>query len=146
LGVEKESRSDRELVRALSHPIRVGILETLRDRVATPDELSAEMRQSRDLIVYHAKTLVRCGCLELVEPEPQRGSFEHRLGLTPDTVLAHQAWRRAPAAARAGVTDAALATFLDRATQLLAEMQENSARRARGEGGSRRIGEREADS
>lgn len=140
MGAGSENRSDGELVRALSHPIRVGILETLRGRVATPAELSEEMRQSRDLIAYHANTLVRCGCLELVEPEPRRESFEHRFGLTSDATLAHRQWRQAAGAARDGVTDTALAAFMDRATQLLAEMQASHARRT----GGGRIGEREA--
>jgi DNA-binding transcriptional ArsR family regulator len=144
LGAEKDSRTEREMVRALSHPLRVGILEVLRDRVATPAELSEEMRRSRDLIAYHANTLVKCGCLELVDPEPRRGGLEHRFGLTADAVLCHQEWRRASASTRDSVTDAALTTFLDKASRLLAEMQINNARRARGRG-SQRIGEREED-
>ena len=41
---KRDSRIDQELVKALSHPIRVEILEALQERIA-----------------YHAKTLLRCG-------------------------------------------------------------------------------------
>lgn len=79
----KPGRDDREMVRALSHPVRVEILETLRDRVASPNELSREMHRSLGVISYHANTLVRCGCLELVASMPRRGSVEHFFGVRP---------------------------------------------------------------
>jgi DNA-binding transcriptional ArsR family regulator len=74
---ENKDRIDRELVRALSHPLRVEILETLQGRVASPSELSEEMDERLGVISYHAKTLLRCGCLELVHAEPRGGSIEN---------------------------------------------------------------------
>lgn len=79
---ENHDRLDQELVRALSHPIRVEILETLRDRVASPSELSRELGQSLGVISYHAKTLAKCGCLELVYAEPRQGSLENFFAAT----------------------------------------------------------------
>lgn len=73
---EKDIRLDQELVKALSHPIRLQILEALRDRIASPIELSREMDQRLGVISYHAKALVKCGCLELVHAEARRGSIE----------------------------------------------------------------------
>lgn len=81
MGENKGARSDEELVKALSHPIRVEILEALQGRVASPGELSEEMDQSVGVISYHAKTLVSCGWLELVHSKPARGSIEHFFGL-----------------------------------------------------------------
>jgi DNA-binding transcriptional ArsR family regulator len=77
----KDKRIDQELVRALSHPIRVEILENLRGRIASSSELSREMNKSLGVISYHAKTLVRCGCLELVHAEPRRGTLENFFGI-----------------------------------------------------------------
>jgi DNA-binding transcriptional ArsR family regulator len=85
MSEQSDARIDQELVKALSHPIRVEILETLRGRIASPAELSREMEESVGVISYHANTLVRCGCLELVHTEPRRGSIEHFFGVAPDS-------------------------------------------------------------
>lgn len=80
---ENDIRLDQELVKALSHPLRVEILETLRDRIASPTELSREMDQRLGVISYHARTLVKCGCLELVHAERRQGTIESFFGITP---------------------------------------------------------------
>jgi DNA-binding transcriptional ArsR family regulator len=91
LGDEKGARGEQELAKALSHPVRVEILEALRGRVASPSELSQEIDQSVAVISYHAKTLLSCGCVELVHRKPAQGSLEHffalalRSGLGPET-------------------------------------------------------------
>lgn len=82
-------RLDQELVKALSHPIRVEILETLRGRVASPKELSREMNESLGVISYHARTLVKCGCLELLHSEPRQGSLEAFFGIAPSSVIGY---------------------------------------------------------
>jgi predicted transcriptional regulator len=86
LAEKKVGRIDQELVRALSHPVRVGILETLHGRIASPSELSREMDRSHGVIAYHASMLVRCGCLELVETKPRGGAVEHFFGIAPRLV------------------------------------------------------------
>jgi DNA-binding transcriptional ArsR family regulator len=74
---------DHEMVRALSHPVRLEILETLRNRVASPFEISEETGQSQGVISYHAGTLVRCGYLELVHSKARRGGIENFFAITP---------------------------------------------------------------
>lgn len=76
-------RIDQELVKALSHPTRVEILETLRGRVASPSQLSQEIKASPGVISYHASALVKCGCLELVHTELRRGGVETFFGVAP---------------------------------------------------------------
>jgi DNA-binding transcriptional ArsR family regulator len=78
---------DRELTKALSHPLRVEILERLQGRIASPLELSRELNASLGLVAYHAKTLIQCGCLELVYSEPRRGSREDFFGITSRSSL-----------------------------------------------------------
>ncbi len=119
MAKHKDARIDQELVKALSHPIRVEILETLQGRIASPSELSKEMEESLGVISYHANTLVKCGCLELVHTEPRRGAVEHFFGITPRSFIGHQDWRRAPLAVRSGITGAALETFIEAATAAL---------------------------
>lgn len=78
-----DARLDRELARALSHPIRLEILETLRGRVASPAEISAEIGHNLGVVSYHASTLVRCGCLELVHSRGKRGRIENFFAIAP---------------------------------------------------------------
>lgn len=119
LSGRSDIRIDQELVKALSHPIRVEILETLQGRVASPTELSHEMNESLGVISYHANTLVKCGCLELVHTEPRRGAVEHFFGVTPRSFIGQQDWRSVPLAIRSGITSAALDSFIKAASAAL---------------------------
>jgi DNA-binding transcriptional ArsR family regulator len=119
LSKKNAARIDHELVRALSHPIRVSILEALQGRVASPSELAKEMDESLGVVSYHTNTLVECGCLELVNTRPRRGALEHFFGVTPRSFIGHQDWRRAPASLRGGITSAAFQTFLDKASEAI---------------------------
>ena len=74
-------RIDQRLVRALSHPTRVEILEFLQGRIASPIELSQELDKSPSVISYHAGTLLECGCLELISSEPRGGNLENFFGI-----------------------------------------------------------------
>jgi DNA-binding transcriptional ArsR family regulator len=78
---------DQRIARALSHPIRLEILQTLQGRVASPIEISAEIGESTGVVSYHASTLIRCGCLELVHSRPRRGGIENFYAITPGSAL-----------------------------------------------------------
>lgn len=80
-------RDKQELVRALAHPIRVEILQALDGRIASPAELSREIGQRPAVVSYHAGTLLKCGCLELVHSRAQRGAIENFFALTPRSLL-----------------------------------------------------------
>jgi DNA-binding transcriptional ArsR family regulator len=80
---QPDARLDQELVKALSHPVRLEILETLQGRVASPVEISAEIGQSQRVVSYHAGTLLRCGCLELIHSRARRGGIENFFAITP---------------------------------------------------------------
>lgn len=83
----KRDRGKQELVRALSHPVRVEILQALHGRVASPAELSREIGRRPAVISYHASTLLKCGCLELVDSRPRRGAIENFFALAPHSLL-----------------------------------------------------------
>jgi DNA-binding transcriptional ArsR family regulator len=74
---------DQRLVRALSHPLRVQILEILSRRIASPNDLAAELGVELTHVAYHTRTLDRCGCLELVDTAQRRGATEHFYRATP---------------------------------------------------------------
>ena len=84
---KRRDRADQELIKALSHPLRVEILEKLQGRIASPVELSRELNESLGRITYHAKTLIQCGCLELVYTQPRRGSREDFFAVTSRSAL-----------------------------------------------------------
>ena len=81
------ARPDQELIKALSHPTRVEILEKLQGRIASPAELSEEMKKSAGVISYHACALLRCGCLELVGSGSRGGGIENFFGITSHSPL-----------------------------------------------------------
>jgi DNA-binding transcriptional ArsR family regulator len=80
-------RHDQELIKALSHPLRIEILEKLQGRIASPVELSQEMGSRPGVIAYHASTLLRCGCLELVGSGLRGGGIENFFGITAHSPL-----------------------------------------------------------
>lgn len=103
---------DQNLVRALAHPIRVRILESLQGRTASPTEMAREFGESLGVVSYHANALLDVECIEQVRTRPKRGTIEHFYTATPRSFIGHQDWRRAPLSVRAGVTDEALRTFV----------------------------------
>lgn len=80
-------RDKQELVRAFSHPVRVEILLALHGRIASPAELSRELGRRPAVVSYHATTLLKCGCLELVHSSAQRGAIENFFAVAPRSLL-----------------------------------------------------------
>ena len=65
--------------KALAHPLRVRILETIErlGGVASPNQIATELGEPLGNVSYHIKTLLEYGWLELVKTEPRRGAVEH---------------------------------------------------------------------
>jgi DNA-binding transcriptional ArsR family regulator len=110
-SVEGE-RVDPDLVRALAHPMRVRILESLQGRTASPTELAREFLESLGVVSYHVNALLEGECIEQVRTKPRRGAIEHFYTAKPRSFIGHQDWRRAPVSVRGGVTDEAIRTFV----------------------------------
>lgn len=71
----RQALANRQL--AMSHPLRVQIWEILRERVASPKELAALLKENIPHVSHHAKRLVQLGCAELVDTRQVRGAVEH---------------------------------------------------------------------
>jgi len=112
-GADKET-IDQELVRALSHPSRVRILEALQGHTASPTELSKKFGESLGVVSYHVNALLQLDCIEQVRTQPKRGTVEHFYTARPRSFIGHQDWRRAPSSLRAGVTNEAIGTLVDK--------------------------------
>jgi DNA-binding transcriptional ArsR family regulator len=110
---------DQRLVRALSHPLRVKILEVLTERVASPIRLSDDLDAGLSHVAYHTRALDKCGCLELVDTAQRRGATEHFYKAAPHSFIGDRIWRRVPRALLGGVSGATLQSFMDRAVAAL---------------------------
>jgi DNA-binding transcriptional ArsR family regulator len=110
---------DQRLVRALSHPLRIKILEALTERVASPNRLSGDLDAGLSHVAYHTRALDKCGCLELVDTAQRRGATEHFYKASPHSFIGDRIWRRVPRALLGGVSGATLQSFMDRAVAAL---------------------------
>jgi DNA-binding transcriptional ArsR family regulator len=100
--MSRASKVDTYLAKALSHPVRVRILEILNERVASPTELSRELELPVANISYHVGTLIRLGCLEEVETRHVRGALEHRYRAQRRVMVGLEEWEAMPIFARHG--------------------------------------------
>ncbi len=108
---EDEKPADRWFVKALAHPVRVEILELLNEREASPVEMKRALGGTLNLINYHLKVLVDCGCAEVTRTEPVRGAVKHYYRALPRSFFGHRDLREVPASIRGGATEMALRTF-----------------------------------
>jgi DNA-binding transcriptional ArsR family regulator len=110
---------DPRLVKALSHPLRVQILDVLSERIASPNWLSDRLDATLSHVAYHTRTLSQCGCLSLVDTAQKRGATEHFYKAAPGSYVSSRVWRRVPQAILGGVSGATLQSFMDRAVAAL---------------------------
>ena len=110
---------DPRLVKAVSHPLRVQILEVLSERIASPNWLSERLDASLSHVAYHTRTLDKCGCLNLVDTAQRRGATEHFYKAPPGSFIGSRIWRRVPRSILGGVSGATLQTFMDKAVSAL---------------------------
>lgn len=87
---------DPRLVKALAHPLRIQILNLLRDRVASPSELADEIGAPLGNVSYHVRFLARIGLIELERTRPRRGAVEHYYRAAALPEITEQAWADVP--------------------------------------------------
>jgi DNA-binding transcriptional ArsR family regulator len=83
-GLVKKSKAKEaaQLAKALSHPIRIEILEAIGGDGASPVQLSRDLDEPLGTVSYHVSNLKKLGCLKLLDSIPRRGAVEHVYGLT----------------------------------------------------------------
>jgi DNA-binding transcriptional ArsR family regulator len=73
-------QSNHDLLAALSHPLRRGILRLMpedEDSSISPRELAGELGESLTHVSYHVRVLAKCGAARLIRTERVRGSTRH---------------------------------------------------------------------
>lgn len=74
---------DANLAKALSHPLRVEILERLSEERASPKEMAESIGIGISALSYHFRALSRAGYIQLVHEEQRRGAVAHFYEITP---------------------------------------------------------------
>jgi DNA-binding transcriptional ArsR family regulator len=78
-----DDRQAAEIAKALSHPLRLAILRTIRDRrKVSPSEFAGETGEPLGNVSYHVQALARAGVLEVVDTAKRRGALEHYYAVT----------------------------------------------------------------
>src|SRR3954471_18443449 len=99
---------DSNIVKALSHPLRMRILTRLNEGVASPNEMAKEFGESLPLVSYHVRILRELDCIELVRTTPRRGAIEHHYRALTRAFLDEHDWSQMPLSARKAVSSTSL--------------------------------------
>src|SRR3954464_8793640 len=100
------------IVKALSHPLRMRILTRLNAGVASPNEMAKEFDESLPLVSYHVRILRELDCIELVRTTPRRGAIEHHYRALTRAFLNEHDWAQLPPSARKAVSNTVLTKAL----------------------------------
>jgi DNA-binding transcriptional ArsR family regulator len=88
---------DERLAKALSHRLRVQILQRLDEAgEASPKELAEALGEPVGNISYHVRILRDFDCVELVRTEPRRGALAHFYRATVPPWLDDEQWAGLP--------------------------------------------------
>ncbi len=109
--------SSADLLKALSHPMRVKILTVLTERVASPSEMSTEVGDSVGNVGYHTRVLRDYGLVEIVEEQPVRGAVEHFYRAVERPMFDDETWAELDPAARRMISSYGLEQVVADATE-----------------------------
>jgi DNA-binding transcriptional ArsR family regulator len=106
---------DPRLVKALAHPLRVQILSTLEDRIASPSDLASELGAPLGNVSYHVRTLADLGLVKLVKRRTRRGAVEHYYQARGRAQVSNRAWAQVPGVVKRSMVAVALEQAVDQA-------------------------------
>jgi DNA-binding transcriptional ArsR family regulator len=117
---EPRDAVDARVVKALSHPTRVRILELLQQReLASPVELSAVLGTPLGTVSYHVRRLEQLGFIELATRTQRRGAVEHHYRVRAALDQPRRPRRRQDAPAEGSAESTAISSTLDDAQRAL---------------------------
>jgi DNA-binding transcriptional ArsR family regulator len=95
---------DERLIKALAHPLRWRIVETLVERgEASPVELARLLDQPLATVSHHTRVLRDNDCIELTRTEPRRGAVEHYYRALMPAFFDDEQWASIPTVLRRGL-------------------------------------------
>jgi DNA-binding transcriptional ArsR family regulator len=107
---------DERLAKALSHRLRVQILQRLEEAgEASPKELAQALGEPVGNVSYHVRILRELDCVELVRTEPRRGALAHFYRATVSAWLDDEQWAGLPAAFRREALSRTLSEIVEQA-------------------------------
>lgn len=102
-------------MKALAHPLRVQILTTLEDRIASPSDLATELDAPLGNVSYHVRTLADLGLVKLVKRRQRRGAVEHYYQARARAQVSDRAWAQVPGVVKRSMVAVALEQAMDQA-------------------------------
>lgn len=113
---------DRRLIKALSHPIRIHILDILSEGPSSPSRIKRRMDNvSLNLVSHHIKVLLKLGCIELIDEVKRRGATEHIYRTKERQFFNAEEWKVVEPKARQPITATLLQLIAQDAEKSLAE-------------------------
>jgi DNA-binding transcriptional ArsR family regulator len=100
--------SDPAVIKALTHPLRISILNSLEERVASPSELADELGAPLGNVSYHVRQLAALGLIKLVKKTPRRGAIEHHYKAVARAPITDEAWAGTPEVVKEAVLGSTL--------------------------------------
>ncbi|MEN3281447.1 MAG: hypothetical protein V7607_2587 [Solirubrobacteraceae bacterium] len=95
---------DIGLLKALGHPLRLRLLESITDRgEASPKALALELNQPLATVSHHIRVLRDLGWIEIVRTEPRRGALEHFYRAARRPFIEDAEWQQVPLVMRRGL-------------------------------------------
>lgn len=85
-----------QLVKGISHPVRLQCLTILAERVISPRELAEELNEDLSNVSYHVRVLSELELIELVHEEPVRGAVAHYYKAVERPLLSLEQWEEMP--------------------------------------------------
>lgn len=100
--------TDHAVIKAMSHPLRVRILDVLQEGAASPNELSKALEERIGNVAYHVGILTKLGIVKLTRTAPRRGATEHWYELVAAPVISNATWGKLPSSLQDSVVSATL--------------------------------------
>jgi len=118
---KRKPRQRKDLInygymKALSKKERVEVFALICDRVASPKEIAAELKEGLSQVSYHVKVLRECRLIVVDHEVPRRGAVEHFYRAATPTLIPPDAWKHLPHSMRKGVSIAILQEFFEDAS------------------------------
>jgi predicted transcriptional regulator len=104
---------DHELAKALSHPLRVQLLEIFMRKTTSPSRISKKLEPDLSMVSYHVNVLKDAGLLEEVRVEQVRGANEHFYRASPAAYAQHIRRKELPKAVRPLATASTMQIVID---------------------------------